>query len=153
MNLPSQYSYNLRWRFIVFALGAGFAWLTVMGLECTCWPHGFMLWFGALPIVLGLLAIVRRLAFKGHLMLDEDAITLPTGFGRVRTKRIPYASIQRVWETRLPLTVVLSLATKEGKFEVLSTMLPDHRSYIDVGKFLYAQVLLRPSEPAAVIGN
>jgi len=99
-----------------------------------------MLWFGVLPIILGLLATVRRLAFKGHLMLDQDAITLPTGFGRVRTKRIPYASIERVWETRLPLTVVLSLATKEGKFEVVSTMLPDHGSYIAVGKFLYAQV-------------
>jgi hypothetical protein len=140
MNLPSQYSYNPRWRLIVFVLGTEFAWLTVMGVECTCWPHGFMLWFGVLPIIVALLLTVRRLAFKGHLILDHHAITLPTGFGRVRTKRIPYASIQRVWETRLPLTVVLSFATREGKFEVVSTMLPDRGSYIDVGKFLYAQV-------------
>jgi hypothetical protein len=140
MNLPSQYSYHLRWRIIVFAFGVEFVYLTVMGLECNCWPHGFVLWVGVLPIILGLFAIVRRLAFKSHLTLDREAITLPTGFGRVRTERIPYASIERVWETRLPLTVILYLATKEGKFEVLSTMLPDHGSYIDVGKFLYAQV-------------
>jgi hypothetical protein len=40
---------------------------------------------------------------------------------------------------------------KVGKFEVVSTMLPDHDSYIDVGKLLYAQVLHRPFEPAAFI--
>jgi hypothetical protein len=140
MNLPRQYSYNLRLWVVVLTVGAGFAWLTLMGLECGCWPHGFSLWFGVLPIILGLFVTVRRLVFKSYLVLDEDAIIVPIGFSRVRTKRFPYASIERVWETRLPFTVVLSVATNEGKFEVVSTMLPDTSSYIDVGKFLYAQV-------------
>ena len=49
-------------------------------------------------------------------------------------------SIERVWETHLPWTVVLIVATKEGKkFEVLSTMLPKASDYVDIGKFLYAQ--------------
>jgi len=95
--------------------------------------------------MLGLLVTVRRLVFKCSLVLDKDALILPTGFGRVRTKRIPYTIIERVWETRLPFAVVLSVATKEGKFEVISTMLPDAGSYVDIGKFLYAQVD-RPNE-------
>jgi hypothetical protein len=90
--------------------------------------------------MLGLLVTVRRLVFKSYLVLDKDALILPTGFGRVRTKRVPYASIERVWETRLPFTIVLSVGTKEGKFEVVSAMLPEASSYVDIGKFLYAQV-------------
>jgi hypothetical protein len=140
MNLPRQYPYNPRLSLVAFIAGAGFAWLSLMGLFCGCWPHGFSLWFGVAPIVLGLLLTVRRLVFKCYLVLDKDALILPTGFGRVRTKRVPYMSIERVWETRLPFTVVLSIATKEGKFEVVSAMLPDAGSYMDVGKFLCAQV-------------
>jgi hypothetical protein len=145
MNLPRQYSYNPRLWLLALTVGAGFAWLTLVGLLCGCWPHGFSLWFGVLPIMLGLLMTARRLVFKCSLVLDKDALILPTGFGRVRTKRIPYTSIERVWETRLPFAVVLSVTTKEGKFEVVSTMLPDAGSYVDIGKFLYAQVD-RPNE-------
>jgi hypothetical protein len=139
MNLPRQHSYNLSWWLVVLTVGAGVAWLTLMGLECGCWPHGFVLWFGLAPTILGLLLTVRGIAFKCFLVLDEDALILPIGFGRVRTTRIPYTSIERVWETSLPFTTVLSVATKEGKFEVVSAMLPNAGSYIDVGKFMYAQ--------------
>jgi hypothetical protein len=139
MNLPSQYSYNPRLWLFALSFGASFAWLTILGFECGCWPHGFMLWFGLAPVIFGLLLAVRRFAFKCYLVLDEDALILPTGFGRVRTTRIPYTSIERVWESSLPFTRVLFFATKEGKFEVLSTMLPNTNSYIEIGKFLYAQ--------------
>ena len=106
------------------------------GLACECRPHGFVLWIGLALTILGFLLTVRRLAFKCYLVLDEDSLILPTGFGRVRTTRIPYTSIERIWETSLPFTTVLSLATKEDKFEVVSIMLPDARSYVDVVKFL-----------------
>ena len=136
MNLPRQYSYNPRLSLLFFLFGGGVAWLIVGGLACRCKPHGFVLWFGLAPAILGFLLTVRRLAFKCYLVLDEDALILPTGFGRVRTTRIPYTSIERIWETSLPFTTVLSLATKEDKFEVVSIMLPDARSYVDVVKFL-----------------
>jgi hypothetical protein len=136
MNLPSQYSYNPRLSLVFLLFGGGFGWLLVGALVCGCTPHGFVLWFGLAPTILGFLVIVRRLAFKCFLVLEEDALILPTGFGRVRTMRIPYASIERVWETSLPFSTVLSLATKEGKFEIISMMLPDTRSYSDVGEFL-----------------
>jgi hypothetical protein len=34
---------------------------------------------------------------------------------------------------------VLTIATRAGKFEVLSVYLPDARSYIDVREFLWAR--------------
>jgi hypothetical protein len=136
MNLPRQYSYNPRLSLVILLFGGGLVWLLMGALVCECRPHGFVLWFGLAPTILGLLVTVRRLAFKSYLVLDEDALILPTGFGRVRTTRIPYTSIDRVWETSLPFATVLSVATKEGKFEVVSTMLPDAHSYVDVGKFL-----------------
>jgi hypothetical protein len=141
MNLPRQYSYNLRWWFIGLSVGSGLALLTIVAFECGCWPHGFGLWFGLIPIVGGLFHTVRRLAFNCQLVLDNDTVAFPTGLGRIRTKRVPYSSIERVWEICLPLkTVVLCIGTSEGKFEVVSMMLPDTASYIEVGKFLYAQV-------------
>ena len=139
MNLPRTYSYNPRLSLACLLFGAGLAWLIVTGLVCGCWPHAFVLWFGSAPIIFGLLLTGRRLAFKRYLVLDKDALILPIGFGRVRTTRIPYTSIKRVWETRLPFaTNVLSVATEDGKFEVVSTMLPDASTYAEVGTFLYS---------------
>jgi hypothetical protein len=136
MKLPREYSYNPR-LWLAFALfGGSLAWLLVGTLGCRCWPHGFILWFGLAPAILGLVLTVRRFAFKCSLVLDDNALNLPTGFGRVRTTRIPYTSIEHVWETRLLFISVLSLATKEGKFEVVSMMLPDACSYVEVGEFL-----------------
>lgn len=136
MNVPSQYSYNPNLRLIVFLCGTGVAWFVVTGLVCGCRPHGFALWFGLAPVALGLGLLVRRLAFRCNLLLDTDALVLPTGFGRVRTMRIPYADIRDVWHARLVWMDVLMIATKGRKFEILSVMLPDTQSYIDVGEFL-----------------
>lgn len=91
-------------------------------------------------IILGLLLMGRRFGFKCNLVLDKDALFLPTGLGRLRTTRIPYASIKRVWETTLFFgTTILSVATDDGKFEIVRTMLPDAGSYAEVRAFLYSQ--------------
>jgi hypothetical protein len=140
VNSPRHYSYNPSLRLVAVTVGAGLAWLTLIRLSCGCWPRGFSRWIGIVSILVGLLLTARRLLFRCYLVLDKDALGLPTGFGRARTKRIPYASIERVWEARLPSTVVLCVATKDGKFEVMSGMLPDAGSYVDIAKFLYAQV-------------
>jgi hypothetical protein len=92
--------------------------------------------------MMGLLATVRRYFFDCSLVLEQDALLVPTGFYRTRTARVMYSSIERVWETRLPFTLVLSVATRQGKkFEIVSTMLPDANSYLEIGKFLHAQSL------------
>ena len=80
--------------------------------------------------------LVRRLSCNRYLRLDSDGLILPTGFLRLRPARIPYTSIERVWQTSIPWMAVLCIATKEGKFEVLSGMLPDTGSYLAVREFL-----------------
>lgn len=100
---------------------------------------GFSFWFGLVPILFGLLLVLRRLTFHRTLRLDCDALLLPTGFLRVRTAWVPYNSIERVWQTNIPWMAVLCIATKNGKFEVLSGMLPDADSYLAVRDFLTSQ--------------
>ena len=136
MNLPREYSYNPRWHLIAFLFGAGSVWIALLSLFCRCMPNGFILWFGALPIITGILLAVRRLSCNRYLRLDSDGLILPTGFLRLRPARIPYTSIERVWQTSIPWMAVLCIATKEGKFEVLSGMLPDTGSYLAVREFL-----------------
>jgi hypothetical protein len=138
MNLPRQYSYNPGLSLVFLAFGGGPAYLLVVAFACGCRPHGLVLLIGLALTVLGLILAVRRTAFKCYLVLSEDALFLPTGFGRVRTTRIPFTSIERWWESNplLTGTTVLSLATKDGKFEIVSTMLPDAASYREVRKFL-----------------
>ena len=83
MNLPRQYLYTPKTTVILFSLGSGVVWLGLQALICQCRPHGFSLWFGWTPIILGLLLAVRRLAFTRFLVLDTHAIILPTGLVRV----------------------------------------------------------------------
>lgn len=140
MNLPTQYPYNPSARLIIFSLVGGAAYLVVMGLVCSCKPGGIALWLGVALIMLGLLLAIRRLAFKCHLLLDEDALSLPSGLLKLRTVRVLYTDIERVWEIRLPMmTGALMIAANGRKFEVLSTLLPDTGSYIEVGDFLYSK--------------
>ena len=139
MNLPRQYSYNPRLRLIVLPMCAGIAWISLVDALCSCRPHGFSLWFGLVPIIVGIVLAIRRLAFSCFLSLDKDALTLPSGFLRVRTTRIPYTSIERVWQIHVVWMPVLCVATKNGKFDVLSGMLPDAESYISLGDFLHSR--------------
>jgi len=139
MNLPTRHSYNPKSSHIVLIFGAGIVWIATMTILCRCKPGALILLFGLAPILLGFLLAVRRLGFKRDLVLDHDALLLPSGFGRAQVTRIPYADIQRVWETRLPWTAVLCVGTKQGKFEIPSTMLPDAGSYVTIGEFLAAR--------------
>src|SRR5579863_3251929 len=80
MNLPAQYSYNPQPLLIFWNLGAGSAWIVVHILSWGQMPHGFNLWFGLLPIILGLLLGARRVTVARYLLLDRDQLILPTGF-------------------------------------------------------------------------
>jgi len=144
MNLPRRYSYNPKLWLLVLTFGAGVAWIAAVAVQCGRSPNTFSLSFGLIPILLGLLLTVRRLAFKRYLVLDSDALMLPTGFLRVRTTRIPYMNIERVWQIRLPWMAVLCIGTKQGKFDVLSGMLPEAGSYVAVGEFLNSRAQESP---------
>ncbi len=139
MDLPQQFPYRPRLWLILFNLGAGCAWLGVQRVESSHWPQGFRLWFGLLPLALGLLTGLQRLVFRRDLLLGKNELTLPTGFLNLRTATIGYGTLERVWRVYLPLTVVLRITTKQRCFQVVSVLLPDNASYLAVEKFLLSR--------------
>jgi len=103
---------------------------------CGCGVHGFNFYFGLVPIALGFLLALRRFAFKRFLVLDSDTVSLPCGFLKLQTARIPYATIERVWQIAVLGIPVLSVATEEGTFELALTMFPNAASFVAVRDFL-----------------
>jgi len=145
MNLPREYLYNPTWRIIAFLSGAGLSWLVLVKVLSAGRLSVFSLSFGLIPIAMALLLVIRRLALKRRLVLDTDALLLPTGFLRVRAVRIPYDDIDRVWRTRLVWIDVLCLGTKRGKFEILPTLLPEPGSFTAIEQFLGSHVQRNPN--------
>lgn len=138
--LPRQYAYNPRWWIIVFCLGSGAAWIALDAILLDFRTHLISLAFGLIPITLGVASAIRRLVSKRFLVLERDALILPTGFLHLRTARIPYISIERVWQQNLLLgTGYLCVTTKNGRFDIFSGNLPDTLSFVAVGTFLYTQ--------------
>jgi hypothetical protein len=140
MELPREYPYNPRPGLIFFVSGSGLLWIGVQRLSWGRMPTGFGLWFGLVPIMLALLVGVRRVAVDRRLLLDEDAMILPTGPFQTRATRIMYSSIERVWRHYLPAAVVLRIATEKRTFEIVSVLLPDNESYRAVEEFLSLKV-------------
>jgi hypothetical protein len=141
MKLPHQYPYNLRPRLVLFVLGSGLLWIAVEWLLSGYMPSGFSLWIGLVPIALALILGVRGISVERYLLLDNDSMVLPTGPFQMRTAKVEYTSIKRVWRHYLPLTVVLRVATEKRTFEILSTLLPDNESYRAVEEFLVQKAL------------
>jgi hypothetical protein len=136
MELRREYPYNPRLGLIFSLSGIGLLWIGVQRISWGRMPTGFALWFGLLPITLALLAGARRVLSDRRLLLDRDEMILPMGFLQLRTARVAYASIERVWRHYLPAAVVLRVATKERIFEIVSVLLPDNESYRVIEEFL-----------------
>ena len=136
MELPQQYPYNPRLRFILLVFGVGLLWIAVLWLLWGHVPTGFGLWFGLVPITLALMLGVRRISFQRYLLLDNDSMAIPTGLFQMRTARIEYTSIERVWRHYLPATLVLRVAIQTRTFEIVSVLLPDNESYRALEGFL-----------------
>jgi hypothetical protein len=137
MELPHQYSYNPRLRLILLVFGSGLLWMAVQWLSWGHMPTGFGLWFGVAPIALALVVFVRRILVERYLLLDNDSMVLPTGPFQMRTARIEYTSIKRVWQHYLPFkAVVLRVATEKHTFEIVSMLLADNESYRALEEFL-----------------
>jgi hypothetical protein len=74
-----EYPYDPRWQIIVLNFGAGLGWLGLVRI-LNGRLNLFSVILGLVPVTLAFLLVIRRLAFKCHLVLDTDAILLPTGF-------------------------------------------------------------------------
>jgi hypothetical protein len=151
MEVPHQYPYNPRLWSILVLFGSGFLWIAVDWLPyvvtSTHIPTGFSLWFsliGLIPIALALLVGVRRIWIERYLLLDNDSMVLPIGLFQMRTAKVEYTSIRRVWRHYLrpyEYRFVLKVATEEQAFEILPAFLPDNESYRALEEFLNRKAL------------
>jgi hypothetical protein len=138
MNLPVQFPYDPTSKVIALPLFAGIVWVCLQILWGSRTVHSFGFWFGTATLAMGLLLAARRFFLKRFLVLDNQALNLPTGVGRLRSVQIPYNTILQIRHARLLWMRVLRVATKDGTYEILSGLLPDAASYIKVSQFLTA---------------
>jgi len=111
----------------------------VMALAALRWVKvstGFAV--ASILMLLVSLLVLRRLAIRRYLGLEEDAILLPTGFLQLRTVRIPYKTIVSVWESRWAFGTVLYLRAGHRKFEIPCGLPLDKKDYLAVRAFLTA---------------
>ena len=151
MEVPHQYPYNPPLRFILLSFGSGFLWIAVdwfpYWLPRGHIPTGFSLWFsliGLIPIALAIIVGVRRIWVEHYLLLDNDSMVVPIGLFAMRTAKIEYTRIRRVWRHYVrpyEYTFVLKVATEEQAFKILPAFLPDNESYRALEEFLNRKLL------------
>jgi hypothetical protein len=144
--LPRTFSYDPQWRHIGFlgVLSLGSLLLAYV----RWWPLSLAGWitliFGGMSLVL----VVRRTMFKRFLELGTATFSVPHGFLRLRPREIAYAEIVGVWQSALPLTAVLHVATATTKAEIFSMMLADAETYIALRSFFLERKWERQSSGA-----
>jgi hypothetical protein len=120
------------------------AWALAGGFQMGHLARYFPRWLAIAAIFgfagLGVLIALRRYAFPRVLILDEDGAWIPSGFMRMHARRIVFAETSAIWEVFLPLTAVLCLRYRGKTFEIVSTLLPDHESYVAVGCYICSRV-------------
>ncbi len=95
----------------------------------------------AVFLILGLLSALRRYTFPRHLVVDEEGVWLPSGFLRLNVRRVVFAEISDVWEAFIPRTAALCLRSQGKTYEVVSALLPDHETYLEVAGYIYSRVV------------
>jgi hypothetical protein len=143
MNVPARYPYDPRWQILAML------WTYVAALAIASFisgayaPKALGITLGLLAVFVGLSALstLRRYAFPRYLVVDEEGVWLPSGFMRMDVRRVVFAETSAVWEAFLPRTVALCLRCHGKTFEVLSTLLPDHETYLEVAGYIYSRIV------------
>jgi hypothetical protein len=151
MEVPHQYPYNPPLWLILLSFGSGFLWVAADWLPY--WlsgghiPSGVSFWFslvGLIPIAFAFIVGAFRISFESYLLLDDDSMVLPLGLFQMRTARVEYTSIRRVWRHYVrpyEYNFVLKVATEEQAFTILPAFLPDNESYGALEEFLNRKLL------------
>ena len=140
MNVPARYPYNGRWQIVVMC------WAFVAALTiATFILHWVLPRVLGIPLlvafaILGVLTTLRRYAIPRVLVIDEEGVWLPSGLLSWKGRRVVFAEISDVWEAFIPRTVVLCLRTQGKTYELVSTLLPDHETYLEVAGYIYSRV-------------
>jgi hypothetical protein len=142
MNVPASYPYNPRWQIIAMCW-AFVAAFTIAIIICAAYvPEALGIAVSLLAVFAGLGALItlRRYAYPRSLVVDEDGAWVPSGFLHMNVRRVVYAEVSDVWEVFLPRTVALCLRSEGKTYEVVSTLLSDHKTYLEVAGYIYSRV-------------
>jgi hypothetical protein len=154
MQLPQRFSYNPKWHVLLFSavlFGGGaffFVYMTthqeegLSSIPVILGPTGAASFYwiaaaiSAVLALLTLLVIVRRLLVSQYLELRHDELVLPRGWFHTRHIRLPYAQIERIWETKISGQSLLFVAVGSRQFKINDSLLPDKAVYATVRDFL-----------------
>jgi hypothetical protein len=139
MDFSRKYDYNPRPRLIALSFGVSALCIVYSPLVCGCRPSGIFLWAGLGVAAMGCANLARRLLFPRILTLDESAITLPSGFLRLRQTRVPYAAIRQVDQVQLMRLLILRIRTDGRSFEIVSGLLK-MEEYCELRGLLFARL-------------
>jgi len=99
--------------------------------------------FTAASVILlafSVLLTLRRLLWPRYLTLAEDSMTIPCGFLRLKSKRIGFDGISRVWVARISSSSILCVKAAEGRIEIPDIFLPDSTVFDSLKRFLESKV-------------
>jgi hypothetical protein len=140
MKALNRYPCNPPLRLVFVFFGGGLLWIAAEWLQ---WgPSGIGLWFsliGLIPMGFAVALGVRWIWCDRYLVLDSDSMMLPVGLFQIRTAKIEYTSIRRVWRHYIrpyEFRFVLKVATGEQVFKILPAFLPNSESYRALEEFL-----------------
>lgn len=160
MALLHSYPYTTRWSAIVFFLvifGVGVVYAVSSALSVrgklvingviTLDPPGARIFYWCMAVgsfllfLYGLMMLWQRGARPTTLELHDDELLLPSGFVNQRVDRIPYATIDRLWEIE-PKRNLFFLHIKAGgeEYSISASQLPNRESYDEVRGFLSARL-------------
>jgi hypothetical protein len=121
---PLRYPYDPPPRLAGGLGAAGALALILFSREGADRPWGAAI--GGLVLAVSALLLFRRRALARELTLDDEAITVPSGFLRAQLKRVPYSKIKGFSQSRLMGLRVLFLETPDGRLEIHESMLGEY---------------------------
>ena len=100
------------------------------------------LWLGASLGFVGMsvLLFLRRSLWRRVLTVTDDCFVVPTGFLRLRTTRLSFSSIRRVWVTEIFGTAILRVRTTDRDIEIHDLYLPDRTVFRELKRILESSV-------------
>lgn len=99
MNTARRYDFNLPWPAVILCVAfyAGVsAYIAYLARDFVGVIFALLITLSGILGILGLIVLMRRVAFPRVIELTDDAILHPRGFPKTRITSIPYADILRI---------------------------------------------------------
>ena len=148
MEQNRRFPYNPQWKLILLELAVG-----VVSILAGMAMNRLFLAVGVAFVVLASLLVIRRVAFPRFIEINQDSLVIPRGLFRSCCTKVSYSDIEGSWETVTGLTAALHLRVKGRTFEILSMMLPNMASYIDIRGLVNSRFTPKVNEEPVLPGK